>query len=609
MAIKTQSDFESVDHGLRKTLTLQQLFFLSMGGIIGSGWLFAVLAANAIAGPAVLLSWLIGGVLVLLIALTYAELGGMLPRSGAIVRYPHLTHGGYTGFLLGWAYLLSAVTVPAIEAEAVITYATKYISGLTKVSSGVTVLTGKGIGLALVLMVLFFFVNYFGIRLLGAWNQVFTWWKFIIPTLTFILLFTAFHGSNFSSYGGFAPMGFKPVFLAIATSGIVFAFLGFRQALDYGGEARNPQHDVPMATLLSVGAAVVLYVLLQLAFTGALNWHSAGVKAGDWAGLSSGAWASAPFYDAMKATGIGLLGAFASVLLIDSFISPSGTGWVYMGTSARTLYGMSVHGYLPKSVQSLHDRHRIPWVALIASLVVGCLFLAPFPSWYKLVGFISSATVLTYVMGGIGLQVLRRTAPGVHRPFRLQRAGVLAPISFLAASMIVYWSGFSTLVYVVAAVFVGLPLYTVFYAPRRGWMNATAGWVLGIVFLVAWIVTQYEGEMGHHASWGFPLYFGLVLAEVLLFTAIAWALSGPDGKRSVVSGLWFLFLVMGLFLLSYYGGYGPLTKPPLAFPVDNLVALVIGLVSFYWGVASGFRTEEIQAITEGEAAAAPPAEV
>src|SRR5579859_4747983 len=119
----TAMDFEATDRRLRRSLSFQHLFFLSMGGIIGSGWLFAVLGADAAAGPAVILSWLIGGLLVLLIALTYAEVSGMLPRSGAIARYPHLTHGGLTGFLLGWAYFLSAVTVPAIEAEAVVTYA------------------------------------------------------------------------------------------------------------------------------------------------------------------------------------------------------------------------------------------------------------------------------------------------------------------------------------------------------------------------------------------------------------------------------------------------------------------------------------------------------
>jgi amino acid transporter len=276
------TEFESEDRHLRKTLSFQDLFFLSMGGIIGSGWLLAALGASSFAGPAVVLSWIIGGILVLFIALTYAEVAGMLPRSGAIVRYPHLTHGSYTGFFLAWAYLLAAASVPTIEAEAVVTYASKYINGLAYAStvngSSVTVLTGLGILFGALLTIVFFLLNYFGIKLMGKFNTVITWWKFVLPVLTFIFLFFLFNGSNFSAYGGFTPLGIAPIFKAIPLAGIVFSYLGFRQALDFGGEARNPQRDVPRATIFSVIAGMTLYTLLQIAFTGAIKWSSIGEK-------------------------------------------------------------------------------------------------------------------------------------------------------------------------------------------------------------------------------------------------------------------------------------------------------------------------------------------
>jgi amino acid transporter len=344
--------FESVDLQLRRTMSLQQLLFLSLGGIIGSGWLFAVLGADAKAGPAALVSWVLGGIFVLLIALPYAEISGMLPRSGAIVRYPHLTHGGYTGFIMGWAYLLAAVSIPAIEAEAVVTYlAGKFTAlHLTATAAGVKILTWpNGIVLAVALMVVFFLLNYFGIGLLAEWNRWFVWWKIVIPTLTFLLLFRAFHGTNFSAYGGFAPLGVPPIFQALATSGIVFAYLGFRQALEFGGEARNPQRDVPIATILSVLIGIGLYFFLQLAFTGAVDFAKAGVAPGAWATLTASRWASAPFYDALTSSGIALLGAFAVVLLIDAVVSPAGTGWVYVGTATRTFYGSASTATSPAS--------------------------------------------------------------------------------------------------------------------------------------------------------------------------------------------------------------------------------------------------------------------
>lgn len=602
----TPTTFEASDRKLVRALSLQQLFFLSMGAIIGSGWLFAVLSADATAGPAVILSWIIGGVLVLLVALNYAEVAGALPRSGAIVRYPHLTHGGYSGFILGWAYLLSAVTVPAIEAEAVVTYISsqKYLSGLSTTSAGVTVLTGTGIVLAVILMAIFFAVNYFGIRLLGRWNQVFTWWKFVIPTLTFILLFFTFHASNFTAYGGFAPLGVKNIFLAIATSGIVFSFLGFRQALDYGGEARNPQRDVPLSTILSVVVAVVLYTLLQLAFTGSLLWSKLGIKVGDWAGLSKSSWATAPFYNALHQSGLALLVAFATLLLIDAVVSPSGTGWIYLGTSTRVLYGMSVDGYLPRPLQWISENFRVPWVALIASAVIGALFFLPLPGWYLLVGFISSATVLTYIMGGIGMQVLRRTASELHRPFFLPGAAILGPLGTLAAAMIVYWSSFAVLKEVVAAVFVGLPLYTWFYAPARRYVSLTTGLVLGIIFLIVWIVTQYYGPMNLN-SLSFPLYFALSALEVILFSVAVWWLSAPEGKQTVTRAAWLLFLILATYLLSYYGAYGPKSTPTISFPLDDIIELAIGLVGYYWGVASGYETAELNEIVTTGTAVVP----
>ena len=88
------SNSKSQDKKLKKALNTWDLYFLSLGGIIGSGWLFAAAAAASTTGPASIISWIIGGVLVLFIALVYAELGGMIPRSGAISRYGHYSHGG-----------------------------------------------------------------------------------------------------------------------------------------------------------------------------------------------------------------------------------------------------------------------------------------------------------------------------------------------------------------------------------------------------------------------------------------------------------------------------------------------------------------------------------
>jgi amino acid transporter len=604
------ASFEQTDTKLKKTMGLTQLTALSLGAIIGSGWLFAVLAADGIAGPSSVLSWVIGGVCVLFIAFTYMEISAMLPRTGALSRYPQLTHGGYTGMLLGFAYLLSAVSVPAIEAEASVTYLSSKFPDIGLVGANTIISWPKGVMLAFGFMILFFFLNFLGIRLLSEVNRWVVLWKLIIPTLTFIFVFFAFRSSNFgSAVGGFFPLGKSPMFEAVATSGIVFSYLGFRQALEYAGEARNPQKDVPRATILSVLIAIVLYTMLQLAFTGGIRWGSMGVKVGNWGLIGKGAWATGPFYRELHAAGIGALAGLAALLIWDAVISPAGTGYVYMGTSVRTFYGMSVQRLFPPGLQRMNN-YGIPWPALVASFFVGGLFFIRQPSWYGLVGFITSTTVLTYVMGGAGLMVLRRLAPTWNRPVRLPAPWVLCAISFIAATEVVYWSGFSTLVEVITFVFGGITIFLMYTAPAKGWISNGQGVTLGLVFLAAWIFIAARGGWVLRAapqpvpgSWTFGTYFLAVTGAVVLVTVAAWMLSNEDGRQHIAKSWWLIFLVLSMFLLSYYGSLGPLKNPTVHFPWDYLIVAGIGLASFFWAVSSGFETEELKelhvALAEG----------
>ena len=147
----------SDDKKLKKVLTSWDLYFLSLGAIIGSGWLFAESASAGTTGPAAIISWIIGGAIVLVITLVYAEIASMIPRSGLITRYGHYSHGGIAGLFFGWAYFAARVAAPALEAEAAITYAGSYITKPALVyyasnplhpSLHVTLLTGYGILIA-----------------------------------------------------------------------------------------------------------------------------------------------------------------------------------------------------------------------------------------------------------------------------------------------------------------------------------------------------------------------------------------------------------------------------------------------------------------------------
>jgi amino acid transporter len=621
------------DKKLRKALTLQDLFFLSMGGIIGSGWLLGVAGGASIAGPASVVSWIIGGIIVLFIALVFAEIAGAIPKSGSIVRYPHLAYGSYAGFILSWAYLLSAVTVPTVEAEAVLSYASVYIPNLfytvtVTTPTGthpVSILTGFGIFLGMILLVAFFFLNYAGIKFLGKFNTVATWWKFIIPTLTFLLLLAIFQKSNFT-ITGFAPYGWNNVFYAIPAGGIVFAYLGFRQALEFGGEAKNPQRDIPRATIYSVIAAILLYTLLQVAFIGALKWTPSEVgnlTPGSWSSITNAPVGSAPFFTEFKYSGLAALVAFSYFLLIDAWISPSGTGWIYLGNGGRVLYGIAADGYLPKKFLDISERTRVPWVALIAALIIGFIFFLPFPSWYLFVGFISSATVLTYVIGPIALHSFRKHAPEIKRPFKLPGASIIAPIGFIGAGLIVYWAGLATLTLVFGAVFIGLSFFYLFYAPSKLKLSKGYSYAVGLIILITMLFTTYwsyakidyppPNETYAQNLQAFLLVYILDLIIIIGTTVATYSKVSQEYKAMFKSSTWLLALIFVTFLVSYFGSFGVTTIVPtapqisfLAFPYDTVVMIVILIIIYVMGLRAGYKTEDLQAIIDEQT---NPAEV
>ncbi len=411
--------------------------FVSVGSIIGSGWLFGALYASQQAGPAALISWGLGAVFMITLALIHAELGAAYPVAGGTARFPHYSHGSTVGYAIGWLWWLGAATVAPIEVEAALQYFTHYVSWLTTTSGGETVLTAQGYAVAVVLMAIFTAVNIMGVRWLARSNTPITAWKIAIPLIALIaLIATRFHGGNFHAAGGFMPFGFHGVFSALATGGVIFAYQGFEQAIQLGGESQNPRRNVPLAVIGAMLLGVVVYVMLQVAFLGALEPND----------LSHG-WSKLAFHGlvgpfAGLASGVGL--AWLAILLyIDAAVSPGGTGLLYVGTSARVSYAISRNGWWPAWFSRLSYR-GIPLLATVLSFVIGILVFLPFPGWQKLVGFITAASSMSYGMACIALTALRKQEPERERPFRLPAAWLLSPFGFVVANLVVYWSGWPT---------------------------------------------------------------------------------------------------------------------------------------------------------------------
>ena len=516
---------------MRRDVDLTGLTFVSLGSIIGSGWLFGALYAAQQAGPASLVSWGIGAVFMIVLALVHAELGGAYPMAGGTARFPHYSHGSLVGFTAGWLWWLGAVTVAPIEVEAALQYFTHYIAWLTTTSGGETVLTVQGYGIAVVLMLLFTIVNVLGVRKLAQSNNVIMIWKVAVPVVAIVaLLIARFHGANFSAHGGFAPYGFRGIFSAISTGGVIFAYQGFEQAIQLGGESANPRRNIPLAVLGSMGIGIVIYVLLEVAFLGALDPAN---LAHGWSQLAFHGLVG-PFAGLASAVGLAWL---AILLYIDAAVSPGGTGLLYTGTSSRVAYALAHEGFIPRLFSRISQR-GVPVLSILASFAIGCVVFLPFPGWQKLVGFIVGASALCYGLAPLAFSALRRQDAGRDRPFRLPAGELFAPLAFIVANLIVYWSGWGTvwrLIVAIAIGFVVFGLYRVFGDAERlpSLDLRAAAWfpvyVAGLG-LISWL-GQYDGRGTIPFWWDIAAVAALSL--VIYVLALALRLDPGVAKRYI----------------------------------------------------------------------------
>lgn len=520
---------------LKRHVGVVGLLFASVGSIIGSGWLFGALNASQQAGPAAIISWGFGALLILFIALCYAELGTMFPLTGGVVRFPHMAFGNLASFTGGWITYIAVGTTAPIEVEAALQYGTKYAPFTTEHTVGgdtVHTLTGLGYAAAVVLMAMFVVINYFGVRWFARINNALVSWKLFIILLVIVAFFVAaFHGENFTSHS-FTPTGWHGVFTAIATSGIVFSYLGFRQGIELAGETDNPRRNVPLAVIGSVVLTAVIYILLQTAFIGALSPDTLN---------SSGGWANLTFAGdfgplAALATLLGL-GWLSVLLYIDAIVSPGDTGLIYTTVTARISFAMARNGNAPKALARTTDRGA-PLIGLILAFIIGLIAFLPFPSWQQLVGFITSATVLSFASGPLVLVALRKQLPDQERPFRLPGGHVIPFLAFWGSNLIVYWSGWTTVWKLMVAILIGFVLLAIFAATgglSGQSLDLRAGvWVLP--WLVALTVVSYLGDYdGGTTTLGFgtaiPVLF--VISLVIYWLAFHFRLSDEDARAYI----------------------------------------------------------------------------
>lgn len=500
---------------MHREIGLIGLTFVAVSGIIGSGWLFAPLLAAKHAGPAALLAWIIGGAAMLLLALTFAEISAMLPVAGGIARVPQFSHGNVVSMAMGWSGWVGYSTTAPIEVEAMLRYLAPHLNWLYS-GPGSSVLSWGGVAVAAALLAIFTVINAFGVKFFARVNTAITWAKLGIPILVIVLfLGSQFEPANFTAHGGFAPMGLAGILGAISSGGIIFSYIGFRHAIDMAGEVKNPGRTIPIALILSVLICFLVYGGLQFAFTGALlptdlsNGWAALALPGDLGPLSG------------IAAALGIMW-LVSLLNVGAVIGPFGGGLVAVGSNARLAFALAENGFFPKIFTTISNR-GVPLAALVLNLVFASLAFVLLP-FTEVVQLNSAAIVLSFVVGPVAVVALRALLPGAHRPLRIPAVYPVALVSFVVATLTIYWSGWDTI------------------------------WRLGICLGV-----------------------GLVL---FLINAQAHREAGLDAKEAI----WLLPYLLGIALISYLGAFGGIDVLP--FGVDMAVLAVLSGAIFTYAIRS-----------------------
>ncbi|MFE3105044.1 amino acid permease [Nocardia tengchongensis] len=392
---------EGEHSALRRSMGMIPLIALSVGATLGTG-IFVVLGEAApLAGPAVVVSFVIAALAALFSALSYAELASAVPVSGSAYSYTYATLGELVAWVCGWCLLLEYGVSVAAVAVGWGAYLNEFLGSTIgwRIPDVLAQPPGEGgvINLpAAIVVLLATAVLLGGIRESSRVTTVTTVIKIAVLVFFVAVAVTAFNSSNLHP---FAPEGISGI--GAAASMVFFSFIGFDAASTAGEEAKNPQRDLPRAIIISLGIVTLMYVLVALTAVGAVGVDD----------VSSSGASLATVLD--QVTGRGWP---ATILAGGAVIAIASVVLTVLYGQTRILVAMSRDGMMP-AVLSRVGRTRVPTVnTLIVGGVVAVLSaLVPLG---ELVNATNIGTLVSFGLVNIGVLVLRRTKPDLPRSFR-----------------------------------------------------------------------------------------------------------------------------------------------------------------------------------------------
>jgi amino acid transporter len=498
----------------KRRLRTRDLFFLAAGGVIGSGWLLGAVEADQDAGSWALLSWLIGGLLMLVIAAVMVELAVRVPKTGGLIFLPLQSSGPLLATVVAAGIWVFYTVNPASEAIAMVRGFALWTHRLNLVEDGGKLnlvegnrLTWAGFGWALFFMTLVTLVNLLGRRLFVLINNALTAFKILIPLLVIGLLVyallthpdlhaDALPANHASTASGTRHLDFGAVLTTVASGGVIYAYLGFQGPLDFAGHVRrdvgangrnSERRRLRRAVYGTVCGSIFLYTALQCVVI-YIRHYSPGM-------LDS---TQSPYSAFAKAVLPHSAGPLADVLTwlinLDTVLSPAGSALVYTYVLTREVAALSrahlTHRGLQKTDRSViplpaawvrrlvkDERLDVYWQILIVDFLLSTIALLLGKAWgWALLSYITSMlSLIVYATPGVVLAALCRVLPdrfpGTGRRYRnLARLGfVLTAIIYFLAGWAQLWRGFASLTVGCVVLFL-MP----HVASRASWYDATS---------------------------------------------------------------------------------------------------------------------------------------
>ena len=472
---------------LHRSLGAFQLTMLGVGAIIGTGIFVLTAEAAQKAGPGMMLSFVIAGLVCAVAALCYAEMASMVPVSGSAYTYSYAVMGELLAWMVGWALVLEyavaagAVSVgwsgyfvgllreylgiglpqEIVNANALIAHIKLAFGAAPSTELSTALEVGGYINLpAFIIALLVTWLLVIGTKESAFVNAVLVVVKITALTAFVILAVPVMNSANFEP---FAPLGFGGISAAAAS--IFFAYVGFDAVSTAAEETTNPQRNMPIGLIGSLAICTVFYMLVAAGVIGTVGAQPVG-PAGH--AFSPGTPELANACTAMGENAVvcskealawtlrqvghpfvGWLVGAAAILALPSVIL------MMMFGQTRIFFVMSRDGLLPEFFSKVHPRFHTPHVITILTGIFVALFAAFFPVGL-LADVSNSGTLFAFAAVSIAVMVLRRTDPNRARPFRTPALMITAPLSIIGCVYLFFSLSLPTIMLFVGWAVVGL---------------------------------------------------------------------------------------------------------------------------------------------------------